>query len=62
MKHNEMSHDNTLFNFTETEHLIVHSSPKFLNSLKYCAQSILDQHFHPCPFIYPPHSNGHSLK
>ena len=36
MKCHEMSHDNTVFNFTETEHVIVHLFLKFLNSLKYC--------------------------
>ena len=36
MKCHEMSHDNTVSNFTETEHLIIHSFPKFLNSVKYC--------------------------
>ena len=35
MKCHEMSHDNAVFNFTETEHVIDHSFLQFLDWLKY---------------------------
>ena len=41
MKCYKMTHDNTVSNFTETEHLIIHSFLKFLNSVKNTVPKVL---------------------